>query len=492
MQYDVKQFGATGDGRTNDTASLQAAINRCADGGGGTVSVPAGGYVTGSLWLRSNLTLDLHAGATLLGSQDVDDFPVWTSAWEGPGVKPGRAALLCGEGLENVAVTGRGTVDGRGKVWWDHYHAAPGKLRRPFLCRIVDSRNVLIEGVTFRNSPMWTVSPLACDNVTISRITVVNPPDSPNTDGINPDSCRNVRISDCHVDVGDDCITIKSGKEDEGRRQLRPCENITVTNCTLEHGHGGVVIGSEMSGNVRNVTITNCVFVGTDRGIRIKARRGRGGVVEDVRASDLVMDRVLCPIVLNLFYGCGAWDDPKVTDQGPQSVNAGTPRFRRLRFSNITARGIQYAAAYMMGLPEMFNEDVIFENCSFFMDPNCTVGGSPAMAPGVPDHCRAGVIARNIKRLTLRNLDISDQLGPAITVSGAKDLQLTDITLRTPVDGPLVVLQDIHGGRVRGCHTPPSQGRVVDIARTNVTKVRMEIDRYEPRPEPGSEPVGQA
>jgi hypothetical protein len=487
MQYNVKQFGATGDGATNDTASLQATLDRCSAEGGGTVTVPAGNYVTGSLWLRSNLTLHVQAGATLLGSRTVDDFPVWTSKWEGPGVKPGRAALLCGEGLDNVAVTGRGTIDGRGDMWWDSYRAAPGKLRRPFLCRFVDCRNVLIEGVTFRNSPMWTVSPLACDNVTISRITVVNPPDSPNTDGINPDSCRNVRISDCHVDVGDDCITIKSGKEDEGRRQLRPCENITVTNCTLEHGHGGVVIGSEMSGSIRNVTISNCIFVGTDRGIRIKARRGRGGVVEDVRASDLVMDRVLCPIVLNLFYGCGAWGDPKVEDQTAQPVNEGTPRFRRLRFSNITARRIQYAAAYMVGLPEMFNEDVICENCSFFMDPDCTTGGAPAMAPGVADHCRAGVIARSIKRLTLRNIDISDQLGPAITISGAKDLQLSEITLRTASDGPLVILDDVASGHVRGCCTPPSVGLPVRIAGTGIKNVTIEDDRYEV----GTVPVGQ-
>ena len=174
---------------------------------------------------------------------------------------------------------------------------------------------MLIEGVTFRNSPMWTVSPLACDNVVIRAVTVINPPDSPNTDGINPDSCRNVRISDCYVDVGDDCITIKSGKEDDARRELRACENIAVTNCTLLHGHGGVVIGSEISGSVRNVAISNCIFVGTDRGIRIKARRGRGGVVEDIRASNLVMDGVHCPIVVNLFYGCGAWG--RETRHGP-------------------------------------------------------------------------------------------------------------------------------------------------------------------------------
>jgi polygalacturonase len=253
-------------------------------------------------------------------------------------------------------------------------------------------------------------------------VTIVNPPDSPNTDGINPDSCRNVRISDCHVDVGDDCITIKSGKEDDGRRELRPCENITVTNCTLIHGHGGVVIGSEISGNIRNIAISNCVFVGTDRGIRIKARRGRGGVVEDIRVSNLVMDGVLCPIVVNLFYGCGAWGEKKVTDIGPQPVNEGTPRFRRLRYSNITARRVKYAAAYILGLPERFVEDIAINDCSFYLDPENTQSGQPAMASVCEKHCRAGLVAQNVRALAIRNVDVRDQVGEAVVVKNGDDV----------------------------------------------------------------------
>jgi hypothetical protein len=264
-----------------------------------------------------------------------------------------------------------------------------------------------------------------------------------------------VRISDCHVDVGDDCITIKSGKEDDGRRELRACENIAVTNCTLLHGHGGVVIGSEISGSVRNVAISNCVFVGTDRGIRIKARRGRGGVVEDVRAANLVMDRVLCPIVINLFYGCGAWGEAKVTDQSPQPVTDSTPRFRRLRYSNITARNIKYAAGYVVGLPEMYVDDVIVENSSFFLDPANTEGGAPAMAPGVADHCRAGFIARSVKRLTLRDVDITDQRGPAVRITDARDVRLSNLTLRTPTDGPAVQLDNVVGAATH--NTPRGQ-----------------------------------
>jgi polygalacturonase len=469
MQFEVAAFGAIADGQTLTTQHLQSAIDAAARAGGGTVIIPAGNYVTGTLWLRSNITLHLEAGATLLGSQNFDDFPHWSSQWEGPRVKPGRSSLICGEGLENIAITGRGVIDGRGQVWWDSQRKHPGAVRRPLLVRVVDCRNVLIDGITLRNSPMWSLSPLACDNVTITRVTVINPPDSPNTDGINPDSCRNVRISDCHVDVGDDCITIKSGKEDDGRRELRACENITVTNCTLMAGHGGVVIGSEISGCVRNVTISNCVFVGTDRGIRIKARRGRGGVVEDLRATNLVMDGVHCPIVVNLFYGCGAWGDRKVTDKSPHPVNHGTPRFSRLRYSNITAKNIQFAAAYIVGLPEMFVEDLIVENSTFLLDPANTLAGEPAMAPDVGDHCRAGFIARNVEKLILRQIDISHQLGPAMSISDARDLRLNDLTLHTATDDAMIRLVNIDRGRVRGCVLPDdaTTGIEVDGPRTS-------------------------
>ena len=424
MPFNVRQFGAPGDGETPATAQLQAAIDACASAGGGTVLVPAGGYVTGTLWLRSNVTLHLESGATLLGSQRPDDFPLWASEWEGPGVKPGRAALICGENLDNVAITGRGTIDGRGRMWWDSQRLEPGVIRRPLLVRLVNSRNVLFESVTLRNSPMWTLSPLACDNVTVRGVTIHNPPDSPNTDGVNPDSCRNVHVSDCHIDVGDDCITLKSGKETDGRRELRPCENVCVTNCTLVHGHGGVVIGSEISGSVRNVVISNCVFIGTDRGLRVKARRGRGGVVEDVRASNLVMDGVLCPIVINLFYGCGAWGEAKIADTRPYPVDETTPRFRRLHFSHITARRAKYAAAYILGLPEMSVEDVTLSDLHLALDESNTEAGQPAMAEVCEPHCRAGIVARYTRGLCLRDVTVCGQLGERVRVTDSSDTQV--------------------------------------------------------------------
>lgn len=423
MTANVKEFGATGDGESLATQQIQSAIDACARSGGGTVVIPPGKYVSGTLWLRSHITLHLEAGATLLGSNRPDDFPLWSSDWEGPGVKKGRASLVCGENLNNIAITGPGTIDGRGQIWWQSQRREPGKIRRPLLVRFVNSRNVRVEEVTLRNSPMWTLSPLACDDVTVRGVTIHNPPDSPNTDGVNPDSCRNVCISDCHIDVGDDCITIKSGKEDDGRRQLRACQDITVRNCTLLHGHGGVVVGSEISGSIHKVDISHCKFIGTERGIRIKARRGRGGIVEDIRASELEMDGVLCPIVVNLFYECGAHGAAKINDLHPWPVDETTPRFRRFHFSHIKARGAKYAAAYLLGLPEMPVEDISITDSSIHLDSSNSEAGQPAMAPVCKLHCRAGVIAQNVNGLTLHHLDIREQLGEAFVVSDSMNVK---------------------------------------------------------------------
>lgn len=440
MTLSVRECGALGDGVATDTAALQRVIDRAAEHGGGTVVVPPGRYVTGALRLRSRVTLHLEAGAILLASENPADFPLGTSTWEGDGIRPYPAPLLGGEGLADIAVTGRGTIDGRGRRWWDRIRHGSADLDRPMVCRFIDCRNVRVEGVTFRHSPAWTLSPLACDNVSIHGVTIHNPPDSPNTDGINPDSCRNVRISDCHVDVGDDCITIKSGKEDDGRRELRPCENITVAGCTLVHGHGGVVIGSEVSGGVRNVLIGGCVFQDTDRGIRLKARRGRGGVVENVRVSNVVMDRVGAAVTMNLFYGCGAWDDPRVTDAAAHPVNDGTPRFRRIQLSQLTATGIRGAAVFVLGLPERAVEDVTIVDSAFYLDPGATEGFVPVMAPNIEPHRRSGLTLRDVLNLRLRNLDVYDADGPGLLLERGGQVTLAGIRFHGASTGPPTIL----------------------------------------------------
>jgi len=420
MTLHITDFGAVGDGRTLNTQAIHAAIEACDRRGGGTVVLPAGRYVTGSLFLRNNITLHLEAGAVLVGSEDPADYPVIHTRWEGA-EQPAHAPLITGRGLHNVAVVGRGTVDGRGGVWWEMHRSKTLDYPRPRLISFDECTNVLIEGITCMNSPAWTVTPLRCENVTVDKVTILNPRESPNTDGINPDSCRYVHISNCHIDVGDDCITIKSGTEAGGWANLSPCEHITINNCTMAHGHGGVVIGSEMSGDVRNVAIHNCVFVGTERGIRLKSRRGRGGVVEDIRVSNVLMDGVRCPFTMNLFYSYGVTDPELAFDKNPRPVNQGTPHFRRIGFSHISARKAQYAAAFLLGLPEMPIEDVWFEDVSIALAGDAP-SGNPDMAPGFGPYQRAGFFAQHVRGLRLERVEISGQEGEA--------LLLNDVTLQ--------------------------------------------------------------
>jgi polygalacturonase len=409
--FNVRAHGAVGDGQALDSGAIQAAIDVCAESGGGTVYLPAGQYRSGSLFLRNNITLYLDAGAVILGSESPEDYPVIHSRWEGKH-QDTHAPLIGGSQLQNIAVTGRGTVDGRGAIWWQAKKEKTLAHPRPRLISFSDCSNVLIEGITAINSPSWTINPVHCQNVNIRAITVINPADSPNTDGINPDSCRLVRISDCYVSVGDDCITIKSGTEHEQPDRYAPCRDITITNCTLERGHGGVVIGSEMSGGVQNVVISNCVFIGTDRGIRIKSRRGRGGTIEDIRVSNLIMDGVLCPFTMNLYYHIGMRGDLNVSDKNPRSVNDGTPRLRRIYFSHITAREVKHAAGFLYGLAEMPLEDISFSDISISISDEAD-SGYPEMADDIPSMSQAGFFIRNARRIRLENIQVTGQVGKA-------------------------------------------------------------------------------
>lgn len=406
-------YGAAGDGVTPDTAAMQSAINACAERGGGTVTVPAGRYLTGALVLHDDITLHLEAGATLLGIQDTAAYPVIQSRWEGV-EQLTYMPLIAGQGLKNIAITGRGTIDGQGNYWWAAHRQKALAYPRPRLIGFTDCNNVLIEGITLTNSPAWTVNPVRCKNVNVRGITIINPPDSPNTDGINPDSCRFVRISDCYVSVGDDCITIKSGTQKVPSEQRTACRDITITNCTLERGHGGVVIGSEMSGDVRNVVISNCVFIGTDRGIRMKSRRGRGGVVENICVSNVIMEGVLCPFTMNLYYFCnGGLGDTTVSDKNPRPVDAGTPAFRGIHFSHISAVDVKIAAGFLYGLAEMPLEDISLSD--IFV--SISSGAAPAyaeMAEDIPLLAQAGFFVRNARNIRFDHVQVAGQVGPAI------------------------------------------------------------------------------
>ena len=350
--FNVRAHGAVGDGKTLDTGAINAAIKACADAGGGVVYVPPGRYLTGTVQLKSHVTLDIEGGAFLLGSENPDDYPIIKSPWGGRGRgRGGRAPLIYAEDAENITITGRGTIDGQGAIWWkrlrlndpekyppgpqndaDRAEAAKLANGRPNLVQLVRCNDVVIERVNLCNSPSWTVHPMFCDRLRVDGISIQSPGEmAHNTDGINPESCSNVQIVNCRIDTGDDGITIKSGKDEAGRAMGRPCENITIANCVVYHAHGGVTIGSEMSGGVKNVVVTNCVFQGTDNGIRLKTERGRGGVVEGLVVSNIVMQDVPFPIHMTMFYTRG-----DLTKTEP--VDEGTPAFRNMLFSNITAR----------------------------------------------------------------------------------------------------------------------------------------------------------
>ena len=279
-----------------------------AEAGGGTVyALPPGSYLTGTIELKSHVTLELDAGATILGSENPDDYPATKSVWGDD--RQVMAPLIYAVDAENVTITGRGTIDGQGAIWWqrvrlsqpkkfppgpanDAERAEAAKLSRgrPHLIRPVRCADFVLEHVNLRNSAEWNVHPMFCENVRIDGITINAPAtNAHNTDGINPESCRNVQILNCRIDTGDDCVTLKSGINESGRRMGRPDENITIANCVMRHGHGGVTIGSEMSGGVRNVVVTNCVFQGTDAGIRIKVPawpRRRGPRPRSVQSRD--------------------------------------------------------------------------------------------------------------------------------------------------------------------------------------------------------------
>lgn len=408
------------------TDELQAAIDTAAQAGGGTVVVPAGRHRIGALRLRSHVELHLEAGARLEFVADPALYPPVDARWEGAPATIHQPCLYA-HGETDVAITGFGTIDGGGAYWWDVFRNDREALAhpRPTLIGLHECERVTIRDVRLTNSPSWTVHPCLSDDVLVSGIRIKNPADSPNTDGVNPESCRNVRISDCHIDVGDDCVTIKSGTEASPRRV--PCENITVTNCTMVHGHGGVVIGSEMSGGVRNVVITGCVFQGTDRGIRLKSRRGRGGLVEDVRVSNVVMDDVMCPLVINSFYFCGpGGGEPHVADRNPYPVDATTPLFRRIHLAHVTARNVHAAAAHVYGLPEQPVSELTLDDVavSFAADPK---PGYPAMADGVDLMARRGLHLGFVADSEVRNVRVDGVDGPAVVVDESPTLRLREV-----------------------------------------------------------------
>lgn len=419
----VCEYGVLGDGTTNNTKSIAKVIEIAEKRGGGVIYFPPGQYVTGTIELKDNMTLYLDSGAVILGSVDPDDYPMITKETLKGYNREGHSGLIKAFKCENVTIKGRGVIDGRGMNWWNN----PKNEHRPRAIQPILCNNVLIDGITIKNSAMWTVHPVCCNNVTINGITIKNPSDSPNTDGINPESCSNVHISNCTIDVGDDCLTLKSGTEDDELQKQYPCENIVVTNCTMLNGHGGVVIGSEMSGGVRNVTISNCVFSGTDRGIRIKTRRKRGGCIEDVIISNILMDKVLVPFVINGYYQCGGTDpdDMSLFNLEKNPVADDTPMMRNINISNIRAKNVTASAGYIYAIPEQPVEGLTLSNYSVEMiDSEGELKDKPIMAWHVQKTKGEGIFCANIKNSIFRDISVKIINGAGMELKNASDVRV--------------------------------------------------------------------
>ncbi|MCC5895966.1 MAG: glycoside hydrolase family 28 protein [Alkalibacterium sp.] len=420
--YSIVDFGAETNGKLA-TEAINRAVQAAKNDGGGTVFVPGGTFLTGPIRLYSNITLHLSPGAVLLFSSDQTIYDVVKSRWEGVS-REVYMSCLYGDHVENVTLSGSGTLDGNGPDWWDLFRNRREELAypRPKLISFEESSRIVIKDINIRNSPSWTINPIRSSNITIDNVSILNPADSPNTDGIDPESCSNVRISNCNIDVGDDCIAIKSGTEDADEKIA--CENITITNCTMVHGHGGVVLGSEMSGDIRNVVISNCVFKETDRGIRLKSRRGRGGIIEDIRISNIVMDSVLSPFILNLYYFCGPRGKEKyVWDKSAYPVTEETPSFRRIHFANITARNVQASAGFLYGLAEDYLSEITFDTIDISMSDDAEPG-VPAMMTGIEPVTHQGFYLGNVKDSSFRHVTIENHVGPAFYMENCENVEV--------------------------------------------------------------------
>jgi polygalacturonase len=385
--FNVFDYGAKGDGRTFDTVAIQKAIDACAQAGGGEIRVPAGTFLCKPLYLHgNNTTLNLEAGAVLQGSPSFTDYR--NSRGEVVG-------LVNANGLTNVSISGSGAIDGGGAPWWPAVReakraGAPEPRRRPKMVNFHNCQGVTLRDVTLRNSPSFHLVPVDCENVLIDHVTIHAPADSPNTDAIDPSSCKNVRIINCTLDVGDDNVAVKAGHPVAGREFC--CEDILVSNCACLHGHG-VSIGSETSGGVSNFVVINCTFDGTTSGIRIKTTRQKGGVVENILYKNLSMKNVKRPIDIACYY-------PRIPKEDPaQAITPLTPSYHDIRIENLTGEGPDIAGL-IVGLPESPIRNLSLSNVTL--------------------RARTGLLIKNAEGVEMKNVKIDPQEGQPVILENAQ------------------------------------------------------------------------
>jgi len=434
----VRRFNAVGDGVTDDTQAIQAAIMSCPVKG--RVLIPAGIYSVKTIFLKSDMTLELTKGAILsyagafyegavLPGYLVDPFDeeYYLGSWEGNPLDT-YTALVQGINVENVNIIGEGVLEGNGHNFWDYPKVKKGAFR-PRLLQIIHSKFVTVQGITVQNAPSWTIHPLFSDALVFADLKVINPKDSPNTDGLNPESCNRVLIVGVYFSVGDDCIAIKAGKIYLGSKLKRSTQYVTIRNCSMNFGHGAVVIGSEMAGGVKNVMVSQCLFNETDRGLRIKTRRGRGkdAVIDNIHFKDIKMEKVLAPLVVNSFYFCdpdGRSEYVKTKEKLP--IDARTPYIGKLVFEGIESENSEMSAGFFYGLPEQPIEELVLKNCDFTFAESAKAG-YPAMMDDIPTYCKAGLIFNHVKSVTMDNVKFCGIIGETVTLNDVDKVVMNDV-----------------------------------------------------------------
>lgn len=458
----ILEFGAKSDGITLNTKAINDAIKAVNAKGGGKVIIPEGWWLTGPVELLSNVNLYTEKNALVVFTDDFSAYPIIKTSFEGLDTRRCQSPISAWN-AENIAITGYGVFDGSGDSWrpvkkgkltatqWsnliksggvvnkegDIWYPTAGALKgalacknfnnpegietdeewneirpwlRPVLLNIVKSKKVLLEGVTFKNSPSWCLHPLSCEHITINNVQVFNPWYSQNGDALDLESCKNALIINNIFDAGDDAICIKSGKDEDGRRRGEPCQNVIVKNNTVLHGHGGFVVGSEMSGGVKNIYVSDCTFLGTDVGLRFKSTRGRGGVVEGIYINNIHMiDIPYEALLFDLFYGGkGAGEETEEDLNGRMksstpAVTVETPAFRDIHISNIVCKGVG-RAMFFNGLPEMPIDNVSVKNV-------------------VVSDAKEGIVISQAKGVTLENIRIETK-GEVLQIQNAEGVKV--------------------------------------------------------------------
>lgn len=485
----IVEFGGVGDGNTLNTIAFNKAIDALSKKGGGKLIVPAGVWFTGPIVLKSNINLHLEKGALILFSANFDLYPLINTIFEGLETRRCQSPIS-GRNLENVAITGEGSINGSGEAWrplkrakvtesqWKKVVKSGGVLRdqnnwyptaksikgqsisdmnvprgnlsetdwldikdflRPVMVSFIECKNVFLQGVLFENSPSWNIHPLMCTNVIVDNIFARNPSYAQNGDGIDVESCKNVLIVNSTFDVGDDAICIKSGKDAEGRLRARPTENVIVANCKVFQGHGGFVVGSEMSGGVRNISVRNCQFMGTDVGLRFKSNRGRGGIVENIYISDIYMFNIVTDSFLfDLYYGGKSASesledgDENQKEIATPQVTVETPSFRNIYVNNIVSRNA-YRAMFFNGLPEMNISNINVKDAFITSQYGMLLSESNGvrfMNVHVAPQTGAALTLKNVKNFELTNFSYPDSLQQVIKIEGKS----TNIQLPNSID----------------------------------------------------------